>query len=163
MQSKMLKALEKANAEKKENKKFLERLKRKAPANLDNLFSTGNNDYFNENSCLNCANCCKTTSPIFRDVDIERIAKHLKIKPGDFTQKYLHMDSDSHWVLNTAPCPFLGIDNYCTIYDERPRACREYPHMERKNISQIMDLTYLNTMVCPAVATVVQKLKESDL
>jgi Fe-S-cluster containining protein len=83
----------------------------------------------------------------------------LKQKPGDFVGKYLHLDSDGHYVLNHSPCPFLGTDNYCSIYSVRPQACREYPHTDRKNINQIMDLTYQNTMVCPAVASIVEKLK----
>ena len=107
MDKELQKKLSKAKAEKKENKLFLQKLGKKPPKNLDALFADGEEDYFSKNSCLDCANCCKTTSPIFRDVDIERIARHLKIKSGDFTAKYLHLDEDNDWVLNTAPCPFL--------------------------------------------------------
>ena len=160
MNNELQKKLAKAKAEKKENKLFLQKLGKKPPKNLDALFADGEEDYFSKNSCLDCANCCKTTSPIFREVDIERIARHLKIKSGDFTSKYLHLDEDNDWVLNTAPCPFLGSDNYCNIYSVRPRACREYPHMQRKNIAQIMELTFRNTLVCPAVAVVVERLKK---
>ncbi len=160
MEKKLEEILDRAIAERKENKKFLEKLGKKPPANLDALFFEGQEDYFNKNSCLDCGNCCKTTSPIFRDVDIERIAKYLKIKPGDFTSRYLHLDEDNDWVLNRAPCVFLGSDNYCSIYDVRPLACREYPHMERKHINKITGLTFNNTLVCPAVATVVSRLKK---
>lgn len=160
MNNELQKKLNKAQTNKKANRLFLQKIGKNPPKNLDYLFANGNEDYFSNNSCLDCANCCKTTSPIFRDVDIERIASHLKIKPGDFASRYLHLDEDHDWVLNTSPCPFLDNDNYCKIYDVRPRACREYPHMERKNISQIMDLTFRNTLVCPAVADVVEKIKQ---
>jgi Fe-S-cluster containining protein len=109
--------------------------------------------------CLDCANCCKTTSPIFRDIDIERIAQHLRIRPSELTQKYLHIDEDGDWVLNQSPCTFLDEENKCRIYEVRPKACREYPHTDRKNMSQILDLTYRNTLVCPVVAKIVDNIK----
>jgi Fe-S-cluster containining protein len=115
---------------------------------------------FEETDCLTCANCCKTTSPIFYQNDIERISKFLKIKPGDFVVKYLRVDEDGDYVLHSAPCPFLVDGNYCSVYDARPKACREYPHTDRKKMVQIMELTHKNTLVCPAVLEMVQRLKK---
>ena len=63
---------------------------------------------FEEVDCLECANCCKTTSPIVTDRDVERIAKYLRIKAFDFEQKYLRMDEDNDRVFTSAPCPFLA-------------------------------------------------------
>jgi Fe-S-cluster containining protein len=54
-------------------------------------------------------------------------------------------------VFTSAPCPFLGADNACLVYEERPKACREYPHTNRKNMLGILDLSLTNTLVCPAV------------
>ena len=155
----MLKFLSIAQSKKRENKQVLKSLSKSKSPQLDSFFREESVDFFRKFSCLDCANCCKTTSPIFRDVDIDRIATHLKLKPGGFVGKYLHLDSEGHYVLNHSPCPFLGTDNYCSIYSVRPQACREYPHTDRKNINQIMDLTYQNTLVCPAVASIVEKLK----
>jgi len=151
------KLLDKANRLKKENKKFL--LSSSKKRDLDEKFHALHGETFEKIDCLKCANCCKTTSPIFRDVDIERIAKHLGVRPSQLTEKYLHIDEDNDWVLNSSPCVFLGEDNYCSIYEHRPKACREYPHTDRKNMSQIMELTYKNTLVCPAVASMVEQLK----
>lgn len=150
--------LAKAKQYRKENKKFILGLSRRK--DLDPLFHDLHEEAFTRIDCLTCANCCKTTSPIFRDVDIDRISKHLGMRPSLFTEKYLHIDEDQDWVLNQAPCPFLGDDNYCSIYEVRPKACREYPHTDRKNMSQILELTYRNTMVCPAVAEIVEKIKD---
>ena len=115
-----------------ENKKFLARLKRKDPRKVDAVFHALHDDVFAEIDCLQCANCCKTTSPIFYENDIERIAKSLRMKPGDFVEKYLRVDEDRDYVLRSSPCPFLDGENYCTIYSNRPKACREYPHTDRK-------------------------------
>ncbi len=143
-----------------ENKKFLQRLKQKDPRLVDDAFHTAHENVFEELSCLTCANCCKTTSPIFYENDIERISKSMRMKPGDFIEKYLRVDEDRDYVLKSSPCVFLDAENYCSIYDVRPKACREYPHTDRKKMVQIMDLTYKNTLVCPAVMEMVERLKK---
>jgi Fe-S-cluster containining protein len=146
-----------------ENKKFLNRLKKQDAGKVDDAFHQTHDDVFSETSCLTCANCCKTTSPIFYQTDIERASKFLRMKPGDFIEKYLRVDEDKDYVLKSSPCAFLDNDNYCSIYEARPKACREYPHTDRKKMVQIMDLTYKNTMVCPAVLEMVERLKKKIL
>jgi hypothetical protein len=142
------------------NKAFLQSLKKKDRRLVDEQFHSHHAEVFSKTDCLQCANCCKTTSPIFYQHDIERAAKALGMKPGPFIQKYLYMDEDGDFVLNEAPCAFLGADNYCSIYDSRPTACREYPHTDRKKMYQLLDLTYQNTLVCPAVLEIVERMKE---
>jgi len=61
-------------------------------------------------------------------------------------------------VLNSAPCPFLDSENYCLVYEDRPIACREYPHTNRKRFYQILDLTLKNTLICPAALQVAEGL-----
>lgn len=143
-----------------ENKRFLQRLKQEDPRWVDNIFHKVHDDVFEETDCLTCANCCRTTSPIFYENDIDRIAKFLRLKPGEFIGKYLRIDEDKDYVLRSAPCPFLGTENYCSIYEVRPKACREYPHTDRKKMVQITDLTHRNTLVCPAVLEMVDRLKK---
>lgn len=142
-----------------ENRKYLARLKRMDPRKVDDAFHSVHHEVFEEMDCLQCANCCKTTSPIFYQNDIERLAKTFRLRPGDFIQKYLRVDEDGDYVLKSSPCPFLDGDNYCSVYEDRPRACREYPHTDRKKMVQLTDLTLKNTMVCPAVFQMVERLK----
>lgn len=142
-----------------ENKKFLNGLRKKDSRKVDDLFHRVHDEVFEEIDCLTCANCCKTTSPIFYQTDIERVAKALRMKPGDFVETYLRVDEDKDYVLKSSPCPFLDQDNYCKVYDDRPKACREYPHTNRKKIVQIMELTHKNTLVCPAVLEMVERMK----
>jgi Fe-S-cluster containining protein len=156
--------LEKFNKEAKrksaENKAFLQKLKNKDSRKIDNAFHHLHEEVFSEIDCLTCANCCKTTSPIFYQTDIERVAKALRLKPGDFIEKYLRIDEDRDYVLKSSPCPFLDSENYCSVYADRPKACREYPHTNRKKMVQIMELTYKNTLVCPAVLEIVERMKK---
>lgn len=137
--------------------KKLDRLK---PKELDVLFHEEHEDAFEEIDCLSCANCCKTTGPLFIDKDIQRIATHLRLKPSEFVEQYLRVDEDQDYVLKSVPCPFLDNENYCSIYSVRPRACREFPHTDRKNMHQILKLTKRNVKVCPAVFQMVQKIEE---
>lgn len=146
--------------QKEDNKSFYAQLKRRKPKNLDDSFHELHEEVFADTDCLQCANCCKTTSPMFTDRDIERVAKALRMKPADFIAHYLKIDEDGDYVLLSSPCPFLDGDNYCVVYKDRPTACREYPHTNRKRMVQILDITFQNTLICPAVLAITEKLKK---
>ncbi len=150
----------KAQAQFVQNKKFLNSFKKRNPREVDDLFHAAHEQVFSEIDCLTCANCCKTTSPIFYQTDIERLAKALGIKPGDVVEEYLRIDEDKDYVLQSSPCPFLGDDNRCRVYQDRPKACREYPHTDRKKMVQILELTHKNTLVCPAVFEIVERIRK---
>ena len=143
-----------------QTKKIFRKWKQTKPKDLDQKFHKEHISEFKKMDCLTCANCCKTTSPIFRDADIRRIAKHLRIKESHLIQNYLKMDEESDYVLQKSPCTFLGTDNKCAIYEVRPLACREYPHTDRKNMFQILELTAENTLICPAVARIVKTITD---
>lgn len=143
-----------------ENKKFFDKLKKKTPKNLDYVMQELHEAEFKRTDCLHCANCCKTTGPLFTSADIERIAKHLKQKPQQFIDQYLRIDEDHDYVLQSVPCTFLGADNACFIYDVRPKACREFPHTDRKKFQQISDLTLNNVAICPAAFNIVEEMKK---
>ena len=145
----------------KENLQFFNKLKLRKPRNLDDVFHEAHEEIFTKTDCLTCGNCCKTTSPIFYQKDIERASKAVKLKPGSFIEKYLRLDEDNDYVLQIAPCPFLNPDNYCSIYNDRPNACREYPHTNRKKMQQVLDITFKNTMVCPAVLKITELVKRN--
>ncbi len=143
-----------------ETKKYFVKLKKKTPKNLDYVMQDLHDAEFKKTNCLDCANCCKTTGPLFTLADIERISKHLKQKPQQFIEQYLRVDEDKDYVLQSVPCHFLDSDNTCFIYDVRPKACREFPHTDRKKFNQITDLTLKNIPICPAAYNIVEKMKE---
>ena len=115
---------------------------------------------FEKTDCLTCANCCKTTGPLFTDKDIQRIAKFLRMKVVDFIKQYLRIDEDNDYVLQTLPCSFLGTDNYCSIYKVRPKACSEFPHTNRKKFHQISKLTLENVKICPAAFQIIESMRK---
>lgn len=143
-----------------ENKKYFARLKKRIPRNMDVVMQELHTAEFEKTDCLTCGNCCKTTSPIFTEKDIQRISKYLKMKVHDFISQYLDRDSDDFYVLKKSPCTFLDLnDNSCFIYDVRPKACKEYPHTNRRKFIQITDLTIKNSEICPAAYNIIEALK----
>ena len=142
-----------------ETKKYFARLKKKKPKRLDLLMKDLHDEEFAKTDCLTCANCCKTTSPIFRESDIKKLAKRFRVKTHQFITEYLKQDIDGDYVLHSAPCPFLWDNNECSVYEDRPLACKEYPHTNRKNMFQILDVTIKNLEICPAVCEIVDKIE----
>lgn len=143
-----------------QTKKYFSKLKSRPRKRLDLVMQEIHTAEFERTDCMTCANCCKTTSPIFAPKDIARISKHLRMKEQVFSNQFLMRDEDDFMVLKEAPCAFLGEDNSCFIYEVRPKACREYPHTDRKKFIQLTDLTLKNTAVCPAVFNMVEELKK---
>jgi Fe-S-cluster containining protein len=93
--------------------------------------------------------------------DIKRIAKRLRMKETAFIATYLKMDEDGDYVVTTHPCPFLGEDNYCSIYEDRPRDCERYPYTDEDVLIKQVNLTLKNTTCCPATFYVMERLLEA--
>ena len=159
MQERLLLLPKDAKDKATETKKFFNKLKKRIPKDLDKQVAAIHDEVFEKTDCMSCANCCKTTGPLFMKQDIVRISKLLSIKPAQFEKKYLRIDEDNDWVLKQVPCAFLGVDDECTVYDVRPKACQEFPHTDRKKIYQIANLTLANTAICPAAFDIVERMK----
>ncbi len=108
--------------------------------------------------CLQCANCCKNYSPRFKVPDIKRISKHLKMKEGAFIEQFLYLDKEGDYVVKSKPCPFLGTDNYCSIYEVRPSDCRRFPYTDEDVLLKRQQLTLKNSTFCPITYYVLEKL-----
>ena len=113
---------------------------------------------FSKIDCVQCANCCKNYSPRFKTPDIKRIAKHLRMKESVFIDTYLQVDEDGDFVAKTKPCPFLGVDNYCSIYEQRPSDCHRFPYTDEDVLIKRPNLSLKNSTFCPAVYYVLEKL-----
>jgi Fe-S-cluster containining protein len=145
-----------------ETSTFIKKIKKKQPKNLDDIVHGLHVEAFSTFNCLDCANCCKTIGPRLIDKDIERLAKHLKMKTSDFIEKYILTDEDGDFVFKDHPCPFLLPDNYCMVYESRPKACREYPHTDRKRFYQLLPLSHKNCETCPVVFEIFEELKQRN-
>ncbi len=113
---------------------------------------------FEKVDCLTCANCCKNYSPRFKTPDIKRISKLLRMKESVFIDTYLVLDAEGDYVTKKQPCPFLGADNYCSIYEDRPSDCRRFPYTDEDVLVKRPALTLKNSTFCPAVHFVLERL-----
>jgi Fe-S-cluster containining protein len=117
---------------------------------------------FSKVDCLQCANCCKNYSPLFKTPDIKRISRHLRMKESVFIDTYLRLDEEGDYVVKSTPCPFLGADNYCSIYEQRPSDCERFPYTDEDVLLKRPQLTLKNASFCPAVYYVMEKLLQQD-
>lgn len=113
---------------------------------------------FSKINCLDCAACCKNYSPRFKTPDIKRISKYLKLKEGEFIEKYLTLDVEGDYVVKSKPCSFLGADNFCSIYEVRPSDCNRFPYTNEDVLLKRPAITLKNASFCPAVYFVLEKL-----
>jgi uncharacterized protein len=156
MTDELLNNWEKKSADhQKDYKRFLQRAdKNKVLRQLPDLHEQA----FENVDCLQCANCCKNYSPRFKTPDIKRISRHLGMKEGSFIETYLLLDEEGDYVVKTKPCPFLGADNYCKIYDVRPGDCERFPYTDEDVILKRPHLTLKNSTFCPITYFVLEKL-----
>ena len=117
---------------------------------------------FSKIDCLQCANCCKNYSPRFKTPDIKRISKHLKMRESDFIETYLKVDEEGDFVARSTPCPFLGSDNFCSIYEQRPSDCHRFPYTDEDVFIKRQQLTLKNSTFCPITYYVLEKLIEAE-
>ncbi len=82
--------------------------------------------------CKGCGLCCKTDGYVFlRAGEAEKIADYLGIDIYEFTEKYCNILDRRSLVLkdkeNSTDCIFLNENNLCTIYEVRPKQCKDFP------------------------------------
>ncbi len=142
----------------KQYKNYLQRAdKNKVLKQLPDL----HDEAFAKIDCLKCANCCRNYSPRFKTPDIKRISKHLQMKEGDFIETYLRLDEEGDYVAKRKPCPFLGEDNYCGIYDVRPSDCERFPYTDEDVIIKRPAITLKNSSFCPITYFVLEGLLQA--
>lgn len=117
---------------------------------------------FSKIDCLTCAACCKNYSPRFKAPDIRRISKALKIRESELKETYLRLDEDGDYVTQKAPCPFLGSDNFCSIYEDRPSDCRRFPYTDEDVLLRRKNITLKNASFCPAVFMILEFLTDKS-
>ena len=155
----------KENAERHDSRNFsfLRSLKMKDDRVVDRKARRLHEEAFSIIDCTQCANCCKTIHPLLTEADIERAAEHIGMEDSAFQAKYLATDDDGSLRMKDLPCPFLGADNRCTIYEVRPTDCAEYPHTDKKGFAFRTYLHSDNARQCPAVFFIVEKMRMREL
>ncbi len=147
---------------KKAFKKYLGRIEKLKPKELDDVAEKINAEVWQEIDCLTCANCCKRMTPTFTHKDIRRISKHLDMRPKDFKERWLRYEKkDKDWVNINQPCQFLDLStNMCSVYEVRPADCAGFPHLTKKKMVDYVHVHQQNIEYCPATYKMVEKMME---
>jgi len=82
--------------------------------------------------CTACANCCRHSVVSVTHSEVDRIASYLAAAPETVVRLYTDPDAGApalRILKNSGnACVFLD-GNLCTIYEARPKACRDFPHV----------------------------------
>ena len=159
MQDKIFQNWQKKSAEKQ--KLYKQYLQRATKNTVLKQLPELHEEAFEKINCLECAACCKHYSPRFKTPDIKRISKVLQLKESVFIETYLVLDNEGDYVVKSTPCPFLGEDNYCSIYEDRPSDCHRFPYTDEDVLFKRPVITLKNSTFCPAVYYVLEKLIEN--
>jgi len=112
--------------------------------------------------CSSCGRCCKELRPMLSEKDQQRLAGRLAMTIEQLRERYLKYDkSDDEpgWQIKAAPCPFQK-DNKCTVYEDRPENCRDYPYLHKPEFRCRTWGMIERTFTCPIVFHVMEELKK---
>lgn len=127
---------------------------------LDAVTQETADEVWKQIDCLACGNCCRTLQIVVDDRDIQRLARRLATTPRQFSKQYVETDNEKTQYLKATPCSFLGVDNRCSVYEDRPQACRDFPYLHAEDFRSRSLMMIDNTAVCPIVFNTWQRLKE---
>lgn len=83
--------------------------------------------------CRVCANCCKVAETDVAEREIDRLARAVGVMRAEFIDRYTTQSKDDGALIlrrTEHGCVFLD-GNDCTIYEDRPETCRNFPHLVR--------------------------------
>jgi len=144
-------------------KQTVKQLKRVKTKRLACMADQAHQQFFKQHDCLDCANCCSSLPVLLTQKDSQRLAKTLQLKTAEFETLYTTQDEDGDTVLKESPCPFLLQNKHCSIYENRPLACRDFPHTQGFDIVDTLGYQVQNTKHCPASYYILQDLGKQEL
>lgn len=98
--------------------------------------------YKGEFPCEMCGRCCHQPNIIVRPEEVERVSAAAGVDLYTFMTQYVYQTGDGRMLFRKGEheaCRFLGKDNRCTIWKDRPMICDDFPYM----VSMFMSRVYL--------------------
>jgi Fe-S-cluster containining protein len=87
-----------------------------------------------------CGNCCRGDGfVVLTETDIQGLADRLELKREDFLETYARWEASMRrWVLldqedEHRSCIFLEPDQSCSVHEDKPVQCREFPFKWRSS------------------------------
>ena len=112
--------------------------------------------------CTRCANCCRVATTQVTDRDAEHLTRHLGVKLRQFLLDYTIESPEEGRILQRDQngCIFLQ-NNLCSVYEDRPQACRLFPHLVKGNGSLVSRMWHMpdRAVYCPIVFNTLESWK----
>ena len=114
--------------------------------------------------CKQCANCCRRMIVEVTPAEIEKIAAYFGVPVQDVMQRFFEPEpgDSGHKIIRSehGACTFLD-GNLCSIYDARPTACREFPHVAvgAHTLGARMESVCRHSSICPILYNAIEEYK----
>jgi len=141
-----------------ENEAFRDFINNKNQTIIDQYVFEINEFVEDKIDCTKCGACCKSLMINLTSNESENASMHLNMSEPDFKEKYIEESQQGMMIINSIPCHFLENDK-CTIYENRFKECRDFPHLNKPNFSQRLFATLIHYSICPIIFNVVEQLK----
>lgn len=113
--------------------------------------------------CTQCANCCRVATVRMREREIEPLAKAVGVSVAEFLERYTEQSPEEGLTLKRNEQGCLLLDgNLCSIYEDRPFTCRQFPNLVRGDgpISTRMWQMVDRACYCPIVYNALEAYKD---
>ena len=142
-----------------ENYKFRSFLKGKDPDKVDKIVQRLNKEIVEQIDCTTCGNCCKNLRPCVTDKEIDYLSVIDNMTHEQFVSNFIEADQfDESRYLKDTPCKYLE-DKKCSIYADRPKDCKSYPHTHKRGFTSRTFFMIENYGICPIVFNLFEQLK----
>jgi Fe-S-cluster containining protein len=114
--------------------------------------------------CRQCGNCCLETRVTVSEAEIAAIASFLGMPVSEVVRQYTEADAVEHSLLLAQPgggaCVFFD-KGLCLVYEARPLACREFPHVDTGHASLGSRLESIgrHASICPILYGAFEEMK----
>lgn len=141
-----------------ENFRFRVFLKSKDTKRLDDIVHSINDEVSALIDCTKCGNCCKELKPTVTHKDIKKISVRIN-RSQHAVKEEITETVEGETCFKNLPCIFLS-ENKCTIYEDRPQDCSEFPFLNKKSFNMRLWGVIGNYSICPIVYNVFEILKK---
>jgi uncharacterized protein len=109
--------------------------------------------------CRTCGACCRDNAIPLDDSEVARLASRLGVSVDAFRRQYLADDPEDGPIIDARPCPFLA-GNCCSVYEDRPEACRGYPYVGGGIVLGMVGVIE-RAGTCPIIFDMLERLKDA--
>ena len=148
----------KATEREEENDQFLKFIQQQDDEVLDNLVHKLNENISVAIDCTQCGNCCKSLIINVASEEVKPLADCLGKSEESVKEQFIEESLSGNLFINSIPCHFLE-DNKCTIYENRFKECRDFPHLHKPGFRKRLSGTLLHYGNCPIVFNVIESMK----